>query len=90
MRNAETAGKLVVEPPVTVSRGFFCLAASHDKSDASPFTALELSAVNPWLVRLVEESDCIADPCFVASYAPPFTALELSPVKPWSVKPAKE
>ena len=37
----ESAGKLVVEPLVTVSPGF-CLAASHDISYAFPVTALEL------------------------------------------------
>ena len=39
----------MVEPPVTVSRGL-CLAASHDISYDSLFTAMELSPVKPWLV----------------------------------------
>ena len=55
-----------------------------------PFTALKLSAVNPWLVRLAEEPDCTVDLCSVVSYDFLFTAMELSIAKPWLVKPAKE
>ena len=81
--------KLGVEPSATVGLSLNS-AASRDASYDSPFTALELSAVNPWLVRLAKESDCTMDPCSVASHDSLFTALELSPVKPWLVEPAKE
>ena len=45
----ESAGKLVVEPPVMVSRGL-CSAACHDTFCDSLFAVLELSPVKPWLV----------------------------------------
>ena len=51
----QSAGTLVVEPPVTVRRGL-CLAASHDTSYDSLFTVLELSPVKPWLDKHAKES----------------------------------
>ena len=56
-------------------------AAIYDVSYDSPFTALELSAMKPWLVSLAKESDCTMSLTL-------FTAMELGAVKPWLVKPA--
>ena len=49
----------MVEPPATVELGF-CSAAIFDVNYDFIFTALELSALKPWLVRLANESDCTA------------------------------
>ena len=46
----------MVEPPATVGLGL-CSAALHDVSHDSLLTALELSAVKPWLVRPARESE---------------------------------
>ena len=58
----KSAKKLVVEPPATVVLGL-CSAAIHDVSYDSLFTALELSALKPWLVRPAKESDCTVSDC---------------------------
>ena len=51
--------KLMVEPPAMVRLGL-CSAAILDVSydSLSLFTALELSALKPWLVRPARESVC--------------------------------
>ena len=53
----KSAKKLMVEPPATVGLGL-CSASIHDVSYDSLLTALELSTLKPWLVRLAKESDC--------------------------------
>jgi hypothetical protein len=58
----KSAKKLVVEPPATVGLGL-CSAAIHDVSYDSLFTALELSALKPWLIRPTKESDCTVTDC---------------------------
>ena len=52
----------MVQPPATVGLGL-CSAAIHDVSDDFLFTALELSALNLWLVRLAKELDCTVTDC---------------------------
>ena len=59
---ALTAWTLVVEPPATVELGF-CPAAILDVYYDFIFTALELSALKPWLVRPANESDCTVTDC---------------------------
>ena len=46
--------KLMVEPQAMVGLGL-CSAAIHVVSDGSLFTALDLSALKPWLVRPARE-----------------------------------
>ena len=46
--------KLMVEPQAMVGLGL-CSAAIHVVSHDSLFTALDLSALKPWLVRLARE-----------------------------------
>merc|ERR1712012_1109683 len=58
----KSAKKLMVEPPATVGLGL-CSAAIHDVSYDSLFTAMELSALKPWLVRPTKESDCTVTDC---------------------------
>ena len=48
--------KMVVEPPVTAGLGF-CSAAIHDVLFDSLFTAMELTALKPWSVRPVKETN---------------------------------
>ena len=52
----------MVEPPATVGLGL-CSVAIHDVSYDSLFTALEMSALKPWLVRPAKESHCTVTVC---------------------------
>ena len=52
----------MVEPPVMVGLGLGS-AAIHDVTYDSLFTALELSVLNPWLVRPARESVCTVTYC---------------------------
>ena len=61
-RTIDSARKLVVEPLATVGLGL-CSTAIFDVSYDFLFTALELSALNPWLVRTVKELDCTVTDC---------------------------
>ena len=52
----------MVEPLATVGSGL-CSTAILDVSYDFIFTALELSALKPWLVRPANESDCTVTDC---------------------------
>ena len=58
----KSAMKLALEPPTTVGLSL-CSTAIHDVSYDFMFTALELSALNSWLVRTAKELDCTVTDC---------------------------
>ena len=51
----KSAKKLVVDTPATVGLGLY--SQPFDVSYDSPFTALEVSTLKPWLVRPASELD---------------------------------
>ena len=76
----QTARYWGVEPSATAGLSLNA-AASRNVSYDSPFTAVELSAMKPWLVRPARATvglSLCADAIHDVSYAFPFNALELS------------
>ena len=59
---SDSAKKLVVEPTATVELGLHSAAVLMYLT-IFIFTALELSALKPWLVRIASESDCTVTDC---------------------------